>query len=386
MKTQIRTVLKDVHDMPVIVFENLDNDKEAEVFQNEHWKFTLEDNNAEIQDIVDKKQDFFFGRTFDFWQVVDGKIKFDIIDTEDILVDRFMNPYDLDSSRSLIHTHIFQPLSEIVKNPDYDKEELKKLVEFFESELGIIKAQDNMNMLQKKNQKMEELGVTNIDDPVLGETYVELTRYHITRPDETINGKTAPSQLFVYIEAENQCILMKKPQEEIIGVTEDHFWQNHYPYNTWGDDVDKQDFWTDGLADIVRPSNKIVNVWFSQEVERRTLANYGMHYYDSSLQADGFTPSTYQPMPWGWYAVPGDPNKVLKKIDLSPEPGNLEFSTWLIQLVEKGTGATATQQGVQTANKTTLGEVQMAQGEARPEPKVCPSSTLKPGSKGLPSI
>src|SRR5690606_5719295 len=65
MKTTLRTLLKDVDDMPVIVFENLDNDKEAEIFLNEYWKWTLEQNNAEIQDVVDKKQDFFFGRTFD---------------------------------------------------------------------------------------------------------------------------------------------------------------------------------------------------------------------------------------------------------------------------------------------------------------------------------
>lgn len=365
MKTQLRTVLKDVDDMPVIVFENLDNDKEAEVFQNEHWKLTLEDNNAEIQDIVDKKQDFFYGRTFDAWQVKDGKIKFDITDTEDILIGRYMNPYDIDSSRFLIHTHIFKPLSSLVNNPEYDQDEVKKLVEFFQSRLGLIKAQDNMNSLQKKNQKMQELGVTDIDDPVLGETYVELTNHYVFRSNEKINGKTAPEQIFLYVEAEERAILSKKPQEELVGVTDDHYWRNHYRYNTWGDDVDKQDFWTDGLADIVRPSNKIVNVWFSQEVERRTLSNFGMHYYDTSIMKDGFTPSTFNPVPWGWYGVPGDPNKVLKKIDLPAEPGNLEFSTWLIQLVEKGTGATATQQGVQTATQTTLGEVQMAQGEAK---------------------
>src|SRR3990167_8450202 len=118
MKTILRTLLKDVDDMPVIQFENLDNDKQAELLQNEHWKTTLEQNNAEIQDVVDKKQDFFKGRTFDSWQVEDGKIKFDIEDPEDILVDRFMNPYDIDSSRFLIHTHIFRPLSSLKRNPD----------------------------------------------------------------------------------------------------------------------------------------------------------------------------------------------------------------------------------------------------------------------------
>src|SRR3990167_2020834 len=126
MKTTLRTLMKDIDDMPVIVFENLDNDKEAEVFQNEYWKWTLERNNAEIQDIVDKKQDFFFGRTFDSWQVEEGKIVFDIEDPKNILVDRFMNPYDIDSSRFLIHTHIFVPLSSLKRNPDYDKKEVRK--------------------------------------------------------------------------------------------------------------------------------------------------------------------------------------------------------------------------------------------------------------------
>src|SRR3990167_6973216 len=129
MKTTLRTLLKDVDDMPVIVFENLDNDKQAEMFQNEYWKVTLEQNNAEIQDVVDKKQDFFFGRTFDSWQIEDGRIVFDVEDPEDILVDRFMNPYDLDSSRFLIHTHIFKPLSQLKNNSDYDQNEVAKLEE-----------------------------------------------------------------------------------------------------------------------------------------------------------------------------------------------------------------------------------------------------------------
>src|SRR3990167_4054984 len=137
MKTTLRTLLKDVDDMQVVVLENLDNDKQAEIFQNEYWKWTLEQNHAELQDIVDKKQDFFFGRTFDSLQVQDGMIKMDIEDPEDMLVDRFMNPYDIDSSRFLIHTHIFKPLSSLKSNPDYDQKEVAKLEEFFKSRMGI---------------------------------------------------------------------------------------------------------------------------------------------------------------------------------------------------------------------------------------------------------
>jgi hypothetical protein len=365
MKTTLRTLLKDIDDMPVIEFENLDNDKEAQVFQNEFWKKTLDDNNAEIQDIVDKKQDFFFGRTFDSWQIIDGKMKWDIEDPEDILVSRFMNPYDIDSSRFLIHTHIFKPLSHVMQNPDYDKMELSKLKQFFESKMGIIKAIDNENSLQEKNQKMADMGVSDVDDPVLGETYVELTLHYVFRNAEKVGGKEIPEQIWVYVEAENQVILMKKPQEEIIGTTVDHFWRNHYRYNTWGDDIDKQDFWTDGIADIVRVPNKIQNAWFSQEVERRTLSNFGMTFYNSSSKAEGFMPNTFQPQAFGFYPFPGDPNKDLRRVEIPMNDGNLEAITFVSEFAEKATGATPGQQGITPPSGTPLGTTQIVEGEAK---------------------
>lgn len=363
MKTTIRTLLKDIDDMPVMEFENLDNNKEAQVFQNEYWKYTLEINNAEIQDIVDKKQDMMYGRTFDDWQVEDGKIRFNIDDTEDILVDRFMNPYDLDSARFLIHTHIFKPLSDLKNNPEYDQEAVAKLEDFFGTELGIIKAQDNQNSLEQKNQKYQDLGIQDVNDPLLGETYVELTYHYVYRTK--LDGKDIEEQIVVFLEAEDQVILMKKTQEEIIGVTKDHFWRNHYRYCTWADDIDKQDFWTDGVADIVRVPNKVLNSWFSQLVENRTLRNFGMHYYDSSLKAEGFQPNTFNPVAWGWYPVPGKPQDVLQKVDIPDLSESIDEMAYITDIVQKATGATNTQQGVQTETQVTLGEVQLAQSEAK---------------------
>jgi len=366
MKTTLRTLLKDIDEMPVMVFENLDNDKEAEVFQNEYWKYTLEQNNAKIQDLVDKKQDFFFGRTFDDWQVVDGKIKFDVDDPEDLLVDRFMNPYDIDSSRFLIHTHIFKTLSSLEKNPDFDQKAVKDLKEFYGTTLGLVKASDNKNSLEQKNKRMQDMGVTDINDPVLGETYVELTYHYVYR--DKLDGKEIPEQIVVYVEAENQVILMKKPQEEIIGTTTDHFWRNHYRYVTWGDDVDKQDFWTDGIADIVRVPNKVLNSWFSQLVENRTLRNFGMNYYDSSLKSEGFIPNTFNPIAWGWYGIPTGGKKLSDVYQSVPIPDlkdSIDEMNYVVELTQKATGATDTQQGVQTENQVTLGEIQLAQGEAK---------------------
>lgn len=358
MKQTMRTLLANVDDMPVLEFENLDNDKDAEIFENEYWKWTIERNKMEIQDVVDKKQEFHFGRTFDQWQVVDGAIKVTIQDPMDILVSRYTDPTNLHSSRYLIHTHIFKPLSELKNNPMYDKEAIKRLETFYSTHQGLIKASTNEQMLVEKNQKLADLGLSDVDSPVLGETYVELSLHFVY-----LEENDEEEQLYLFVECDDMEILMKKPLEEVIGTTSDHYFRNHYPYVSWADDVERQDFWSDGIADIVRTPNKVLNSWFSQLVENRTLRNFGMHYYDSTVE--GFTPQTFNPVPWGWYGVPGKPSEVMQKVEIPDLSESLDEMTFVIQMIEKATGSTSTLQGVQTENKITLGEVELALGEAK---------------------
>ena len=359
MKQTIRTLLKDVDDMPVLHFENLDNDKQKEVFLNEYWKWTVQSNKMELKDIVDKKQVFMFGRSFDQIQIEDGKIKMTIVDPSDLLVDRYCDPTDIDSSRFLIHTHIFKPLSVIEANPMYDKKAVSELKMWYATEQGLVKAKANEESLVEKNQKMSDLGLDDVDSPILGETYVELSMHFAYRKEQGDEEE----QIYLYVEADDMKILMKKPLEEVIGKTKDNFWRVHYPYNTWADDIDMQDFWSDGVADIVRTPNKVLNSWFSQLVENRTLRNFGMHYFDSTKE--GFAPQTFNPVPWGWYGVPGKPQDVLQKIDVPDLSESLDEMQYVVGMIEKATGATATQQGVQTEKKVTLGEVQLALGEAK---------------------
>lgn len=357
MKQSIRTLLKDVDDMPIVQFESLDNDKQSEVFQNEYWKWTLENNKAEVKDIVDKRQVFLYGRSFDQWQIVDGKIIWTIQDPEDMLVDRYCDPADLDSARYLIHTHIFQPLSTLENNPTYDKKALAELKNWYATDEGLIKSSDTQKMLIEKNKKMADMGLDDVDSPVLSETYVELTMYFMKKDEG--QGE----QIYLYVVADDMKILSKKPLDEVIGKTKNDFWKTHFPYTSWADDVDRQDFWSDGVADIIRTPNKVLNAWFSQLVENRTLRNFGMHYYDSSIE--GFQPQTFNPVPWGWYGVPGKPQDVLQKVDIPDLSESLDEMQFVIGMTEKATGATATQQGVQTEKKITLGEVQLALGEAK---------------------
>lgn len=360
MKQTIRTLLKDVDDMPVLFFENLDNNKDAEIFKNEYWKWTVEYNHMEIQDIVDKRQVFLFGRSFDQWQILSGKIKQTITDPMHILVSRYTDPVDINTSRFLIHTHIFMPLSVIEANADYDQEAVKRIKLYFATDQGLIKVEDNKDMLTENNEKMRIMGVDDINDPILGETYVELSLHFVYRKE----GGDTEEQLYLYVEAEDMEILMKKPLEEVIGTTKDHYWRNHYPYCSWADDVDRQDFWTDGIADIVRTPNKILNSFFSQLVENRTLRNFGMKYYDATKE--GFTPPSNQPLvAGGWYPVPGKPSDVFELAQIPDLSESLDEMNFIIAMLEKATGATSTQQGAPTERQITLGEVQLALGEAK---------------------
>ena len=360
MKQTVRTLLKDVDDLPVLYFENLDNDKEKEIFQNGYWELTgdKDHNNFELLDIIDKRQVFLFGRSFDQWQIANGQIKVIIQDPQDILVSRYTDPTNIHTSRFLIHTHIFKTLAELENNPDYDQQAVKRLKTWYGTEMGIIKVASNQEMAVEKNKKMEEMGVPDVDSPVLGETIVELTMHFIKRQE-----KDEDEQIWLYVEVDDREIIMKKPLEEVIGTTEDHFWRTHFPYNSWADDIERQDFWSDGIGDMVRTPNKILNSWFSQLVENRTLRNFGMHYYDSTVE--GFMPSSFNPVHWGWYGVPGKPQDVLQKVDIPDLSESLDEMKFLLEVNEKATGATATQQGVQTERQVTLGEVQLALGEAK---------------------
>ena len=167
----------------------------------------------------------------------------------------------------------------------------------------------------------------------------------------------------MYVEADDQVILMRKRLEEIIGKTKDHFWRYNYNYCSWADDVERQDFWSDGVGDITRQTNKVVNAWISQLVENRTLRNFGMTYYNSLVE--GFHPQTFKAKPFGWYGIPGNPNEMIQRVDIPELSESLDEIEFMIGINERATGATSTQQGNIEERNVTLGEVQLALGEAK---------------------
>jgi len=92
-----------------------------------------------------------------------------------------------------------------------------------------------------------------------------------------------------------------------------------------------------------------------------------MHYYNSNIE--GFVPQSFQPVPWGWYGIPIPEGKtitdVMQKVEIPDLSESLDEMNFILAMMEKASGATATQQGVQTQRNITLGEVQLALGEAK---------------------
>jgi hypothetical protein len=358
MKTSIKTALKDVDDPPMLFFESLDNDKDTEIVYNEYFNYCADYNKLNIKDIVDKKQVFLYGRSFKKLNIVNGKFYFEIIDPHDVLIDRYVDPSDIDTARYIVHQHIFTPLSSLSENEEYDKEAVNRLKEFMATEAGLIKADNNLQTVRKRNERMKAMGVPDVDSPLLGETYIELNEHYLKR----WNDEEKEDQFWLIVTAQDREILLEKPLEDVIGETSDHFWRYHTLLNSWADDVERTDVWSDGVADTIRTPNKIANSMISQTVENRTLRNFGMNFYNATIE--GFTPQTYEPEPGGWYGLPGKPSDVYERVDIPDLSDSLDELTFIIQLAEKASASTAIQQGATPERRITLGEVEILMANA----------------------
>jgi len=92
------------------------------------------------------------------------------------------------------------------------------------------------------------------------------------------------------------------------------------------------------------------------------LANFGMNFYDSTIE--GFEPVAWDPRPFGWYPLPGKPSEVLERVNVAPFPGNMESINYLIGLVEKATASGAVEKGSLSDEKRTLGEIEITVAKA----------------------
>ncbi len=358
-KTVIKTALKETDDPPLLVFENLDNDKQKEVFYNEYWEMFAKDQRLVIKDIVDKKQEMLYGRTFKKLNIENGKPIVDIIDVQDVLVTRYCDPTMINTARYLNHQHIFVPLSTIEHNDEYDQEAVTRLKVFYATARGMVRAEENIKNLEAKNRRMQLMGVTDINNPIIGETYVELNEHYIMQYNKDLDQE----EYYLKTTCDDMEELASQRLEDVIGETKDHYWRTHNPFNSWADDIELTDIWSDGLGDIVRTPNKIANIMISQIIENRVLRNYSMFFFDSSIE--DYKPQTYEPEPFGWYPAPGDPNTTIKQVPI-PELGNsIPELQFVMNFANQAAATPDMAQGVVNKKTMTKAEMQAVLQEAQ---------------------
>lgn len=354
MQETIKTLLSKIDDSPTVDWKELSGDADKEIIFQEKWNDDFERLNLELVDIVDKKTNLLYGRAFKKLNWVDDGIDIQAMDIYDVLVDPLTNPIDLETARFVIHQNIFRTYDEIMSNDKYTKEGKDALRSYMNNSDVVIQSSQNREEWQKRIERLKQMGLTQDDDQTFsaGTTIINLTEHYT----KIWNKSKKDYEIHVVVYANDTVALMDEKLVDLIGV-------EFYPFVTWAEDLESQDFWSDAVADLVRTPNKVLNAWFSQLVENRTLRNFQMHWYDATNQ--NYIPQTYEPGPGRMLPAPGDPNKTIMPVDISGLDETLNAINFLTQIIERGTSATSIEKGVSEPGQTTLGEVQLLVGKAQ---------------------
>lgn len=354
MKETIKTMLARIDDAPNVDWKELAGDEQKELIYQEIWNQQFKDNQLELIDIIDKKNVLLYGLSPKKLNIGKSGIDISVLDVYDVLFDPLKTPWDLESARFLIHRNIFKTAREILADEKYTKEGKDQLKIWIDSESGITQDEKNKEDWEKKMERMEAMGITNDKFPLFagGDRIINLTEHYT----KVWNVKKQDWEKRVIVYADEKIELMNEKLEDLIGVD---FW----PFIVWSEDVETGDTYPDSIADLVRVPNKVLNIWFSQLIENRTLKNFQMHWF---LPGGNYTPQTYTPGPGVMLpAPPGDDiNKVIKPVEISGLDDTLLAIDAVTKIVERGTGATAIDKGQSEEGQQTLGEIQILVGKA----------------------
>lgn len=321
-------------------------DKRGEIYVNEMWDFTYDSEKLELKDNLEKKIVGLQGRSFKYWHYTDGQARCSIIDPYDIDIDPTVNPFDLNTATYVNHKNIFIPLRRVLANPSYSKDAKAKLVHYVDSKQGLMRAATNDQEYEMREARLRDLGANNYDDFRASDVKIEINRSFKLRWSKTENKFVR----HLIIIAMDSVVLFDKPMKDAIGI-------DFLPWVTWGSDPDINDIWSDGIADSVRTVNKVINMYFSQDLENRTYRNFGMYFYNT--QNGGFQPQAFEAKPFGMYGVPGNPDEIMKQMKIEPLGDTNQAMEYLKNMVQSSVAQTPSERGEQLKSRTTLGEVQL---------------------------
>lgn len=354
MKETIKTLLSKVDDPPNIEWRENSGDQIKELYYQEIWNQQFIDNKIELIDMLDKKNVFLYGLSTKKLNIYDGGVEVNVLDVFDILLDPLMIPGNIESSRFIVHQNIFKSAQEILADEKYDKKGKEEIKIWLDAPPGLTQSALNKEEWDKKMDRLRAMGAdeTDIASFAGGDRLINLTE-HFTR---RWNKEKKEFERRVVVYAENAIVLMDKTLKELIGV---EFW----PFVVWNEDPETNDVYPDSVGDLIRTPNKVLNIWFSQLIENRTLKNFQMHWF-SPVQ--GYEPKTYTPGPGMMIPAPpsDDIRKVIQPVEISGLDDTLESIGFLTRIIERGTGATAVDKGQSESGQQTLGEVEMLVGKS----------------------
>lgn len=353
MKETIKTQLANIDEPPTIDWQELGGDEQKELIYQEIWNDTSKHDKLELVDVIDKKNVLLYGIGTKKLNLKKDGVLISTLDPYDVIFDPLMQVGDIETARFIVHQNILRSVREIVADDKYDKEGKEELKLWVDSPPGILHGNKNREKWEEKMERLRALGLEHKDFPLYagGDRIVNLTEHHSTM---WVDGKW---QRRVFVYADDQIQLMDKSLDELLGV---EFW----PFTSWTEDPESTDIYSDSVADLIRVPNKVLNVWFSQLIENRTLKNFQMHWFTPS---QNFSPTTYQPGPGVMLpAPPGDDiNRVIKPVEISGLDDTLGAINAITQIAERASASTAIQKGIGEKGKQTLGEVEILTGKAQ---------------------
>lgn len=358
IKETVKTVLSKIQDSPTLSWQDRGGDEDKEIGVTEFWRDDADKNRLDLLDVVDKKQVILYGRTHTKHNLKNGRWVYEIKDIRDVVVDKKTKPHDIQSARHIEELNIWKPLAEILVDERYDVN-ARTLLSV--NNMGETTGSTNSAVVgaraeaQERDERLLGLGVElDLLDQNAYETMVQLTQ-HFTELWDAEKKKYIRYVILVAGEDTNY-ILRAEPLVDAIGIDE-------WPFDTWADDLEATDYWSDGIVDSIRAINQTINIWISQLIENRTLRNFGMNFYDSTA-SEGFTPAGYEPRPGGWYPLPGKPSEVYQNVQVENLGTVVEDISFLVSLAEKASATGAIDKGVVEAGKRTLGEIEIAVSKA----------------------
>lgn len=354
MKETVKTALSKIDDVPMIDWQELSGDEQKELIYQEIWNKRFRDDKMELLDMLDKKNVLMYGISTTKLNLDKDGVCFEVLDPYDVIFDPLMLSGRVETARFIVHQNIFRSVREILADDRYTKEGKDAVKIWEDSQPGISQSAENRKTLDEKMERLKAMGVTNADFPLYagGDRVVNLTEHYT----EMWDTKKEDWVRRVVVYAEDTIPLMDETLEDLIGC-------NEWPFVVWSEDPETNDLYSDSIADMVRTPNKVLNVWFSQLIENRTLKNFQMHWF---LPGQNYTPQTYTPGPGMMLpAPPGDDiNKVIKPVEVSGLDDTLQAIQAVTAIVERGTGTVAVDKGVSQQGVQTLGEVQILVGKS----------------------